>query len=122
MVNRKRVLITDDSGYMRQVIRKYLEPEGFEIIAEARNGIEAIKLFQLHQPELVTMDISMHHLNGIQTTERIISISPGAKIIVISALGEARLIKQAISAGASDFIIKPFSEKRLLLSVSSILK
>ncbi len=122
MANRKRVLITDDSGYMRQVIRKYLEPEGFEIIAEAQNGLEAIKLFELHQPELVTMDISMHHLNGIETTEKIINISPRTKIIVISALGEARLIKQAISAGASDFIIKPFSEKRLLLSVNSILK
>ncbi len=117
----KKVLIVDDSGYMRKVIRRHLEPQGLEIVGEAKDGIEAIQLYKELKPDVVTMDISMREMNGIEATKRIKQIDPNAKVIVISALGDARFIKEAIKAGARDYIIKPFQEERLLSSIKNAL-
>ena len=116
-----KVLIVDDSGYMRQVIRKYLEPKGFVIIGEAQDGWEAIQLFDKLRPDVVTMDISMKKLGGIEATKKIKSIDQNARVIMVSALGEARFIKEAIKAGANDFIIKPFAEDRLVSSITNVI-
>ena len=116
-----KVLIVDDSGYMRQVIRKYLEPKGFVIIGEAQDGWEAIQLFDKLRPDVVTMDISMKKLGGIEATKKIKSIDQNARVIMVSALGEARFIKEAIKAGANDFIIKPFAEDRLIGSITNVI-
>ncbi|MDH5716139.1 MAG: response regulator [Spirochaetia bacterium] len=117
-----KVLIVDDSGYMRQVIRKYLEPQGFIIIGEAQDGWEAIQMFDELRPDVVTMDISMKKMGGIEATKKIKEIEPKAKVIMVSALGEARFIKEAIKSGASDFIIKPFAEERLVTSITNVVK
>ena len=117
----KKVLIVDDSGYMRKVIRRHLEPQGLEIVGEAKDGIEAVQLYKELKPDVVTMDISMKEMNGIEATKRIKQIDPNAKVIVISALGDARFIKEAIKAGARDYIIKPFQEERLLSSIKNAL-
>lgn len=114
-----KVLIVDDSGYMRQVIRKYLEPKGFVIIGEAQDGWEAVQFFDKLRPDVVTMDISMKKLGGIEATKKIKAIDSKVKIIMVSALGEARFIKEAIKAGANDFIIKPFAEERLIGSITN---
>jgi len=114
-----KVLIVDDSGYMRQVIRKYLEPKGFTIVGEAQDGWEAIQLFDKLRPDVVTMDISMKKMGGIEATKKIKTLSNDTKVIMVSALGEARFIKEAIKAGASDFIIKPFAEERLIGSITN---
>ncbi|RME90778.1 MAG: response regulator [Candidatus Hydrogenedentota bacterium] len=117
-----RVLIVDDSGYMRQIIRKYLEPKGFIVVGEAQDGWEAIQLFDKLRPDIVTMDISMKRMGGIEATKQIKAIDPNAKIVMVSALGEARFIKEAIKAGAADFIIKPFVEERLISSLENLIK
>ena len=117
-----KVLIVDDSGYMRHVIKRHLEKHGFVIAAEAVNGIEAIQMYNQIRPNVVTMDISMKKVDGIDATRKIKQIDPNAKIIILSALGEARFIKEAIAAGACDFIIKPFDEKRLLSSLTKVLR
>ncbi len=122
MARNTKVLIVDDSGYMRQVIRKHLENKGFEISGEAQDGLEAIQMYPEIQPDIVTMDISMKKVGGIEATKKIKSIDPAAKIIIVSALGEARFIKEAIQAGAHDFIIKPFAEERLISSITNALK
>lgn len=116
-----KVLIVDDSGYMRQIIRKHLEPKGFIILGEAQDGWEAIQMFEKLQPDIVTMDISMKKLGGIEATKKIKEMDPNARVIMVSALGEARFIKEAIKAGASDFIIKPFSEERLISSIANLI-
>lgn len=116
-----KVLIVDDSGYMRQVIRKYLEPKGFVIIGEAQDGWEAIQLFDKLRPDVVTMDISMKKLGGIEATKKIKAMDQNARVIMVSALGEARFIKEAIKAGANDFIIKPFAEDRLIGSITNVI-
>ncbi|MCS6984431.1 MAG: response regulator [Leptospiraceae bacterium] len=117
-----KILIVDDSGYMRQVIRKHLENKGYEIVGEAQDGLEAIQKYVELKPDIVTMDISMKKVGGIEATKKIKAIDPKAKIIIVSALGESRFIKEAIQAGAHDFIIKPFAEERLISSISNALK
>lgn len=122
MATKAKVLIVDDSGYMRQVIRKHLENKGYEIVGEAQDGLEAIQKYAELKPDIVTMDISMKKVGGIEATKKIKSIDPNAKIIIVSALGESRFIKEAIQAGAHDFIIKPFAEERLISSIMNALK
>ena len=116
-----KVLVVDDSGYMRAVIRKYLEPQGYVIAGEAQDGVEAVELYNKVRPDIVTMDISMKKMGGIEATKQIKAVDSMAKIVMVSALGEARFIKEAIQAGAADFIIKPFEEKRLIASITSVM-
>lgn len=122
MSDKKRILIVDDSGYMRQVIRRHLEAKGFEVVGEATDGSEVVAMAQNLKPDLITMDLSMKNLGGIEATKLVKKAVPEAKVIVVSALGESRFIKEAVSAGAHDFIIKPFTEERLISSVKSALK
>lgn len=122
MSDKKRILIVDDSGYMRQVIRRHLEAKGFEVVGEATDGNEVVAMAQNLKPDLITMDLSMKNLGGIEATKLVKKAVPEAKVIVVSALGESRFIKEAVSAGAHDFIIKPFTEERLISSVKSALK
>ena len=122
MAGNTRVFIVDDSGYMRQVIRKHLENKGYEIIGEAQDGLEAIQKYQELKPDITTMDISMKKVGDIEATKKIKAIDPNARIIIVSALGESRFIKEAIQAGAHDFIIKPFAEERLISSIANALK
>lgn len=122
MAGEKKVLIVDDSGYMRQVIRKHLENKGFVIAGEAQDGLEAIQMYPEIKPDIVTMDISMKKVGGIEATKKIKELDSTARIIIVSALGEARFIKEAIQAGAHDFIIKPFAEERLISSITNALK
>lgn len=122
MADKKRVLIVDDSGYMRQVIRRHLESKGFEVIGEAADGSEVMALAENLKPDLITMDLSMKNLGGIEATKLVKKAMPDTKVIVVSALGESRFIKEAVAAGAHDFIIKPFTEDRLISSVKSALK
>ena len=122
MSSKKKVLIVDDSGYMRQVIRRHLESKGFEVAGEATDGNEVVEMATALQPDLITMDLSMKNLGGIEATKLVKQAAPNAKVIVVSALGESRFIKEAVAAGAHDFIIKPFTEDRLISSVKSALK
>jgi two-component system, chemotaxis family, chemotaxis protein CheY len=122
MSDKKKVLIVDDSGYMRQVIRRHLESKGFEVTGEATDGNEVVAMATSLQPDLITMDLSMKNLGGIEATKLVKQAVPNAKVIVVSALGESRFIKEAVAAGAHDFIIKPFTEDRLISSVKSALK
>jgi len=122
MAEKKRILIVDDSGYMRQVIRRHLESKGFEVAGEASDGSEVVSMATELKPDLITMDLSMKTLGGIEATKQVKQAVPDAKVIVVSALGESRFIKEAVAAGAHDFIIKPFTEDRLISSVKSALK
>lgn len=122
MAEKKKILIVDDSGYMRQLIRRHLEAQGFEVAGEANDGNEVVAMAESLKPDLITMDLSMKNLGGIEATKLVKKAMPQAKIIVISALGESRFIKEAVAAGAHDFIIKPFTEERLISSVKGALK
>ncbi len=107
------VLIVDDSVLMRRMIGETLMAAGWEVAGEAGDGREAVeKYLQLH-PDAVTMDIVMPERNGIQALEEILQIDPTARVVVISALNQTRMISEAIRKGAHDFIAKPFLPEQL---------
>jgi two-component system chemotaxis response regulator CheY len=116
-----RVLIVDDALFMRSMIRDIFSREGFEVVGEAENGAEAVRLQRELKPDLITMDIVMPVMDGITALREIVGVDPGASVIMVSALGQESLIAEAIEAGARDFIVKPFQASRVLKVVQSAL-
>jgi two-component system chemotaxis response regulator CheY len=119
---RKKVLIVDDANFIRTMLRDLLTSSGgFRIAAEAANGREAIDQYRSVSPDLVLMDIVMPEMDGIQATQEILKEDPGATIVMCSAMGQEALVVEAIQAGAKDFILKPFSETRILTVLAKVL-
>ncbi len=116
-----RVLIVDDATFMRSTIRMMLERNGIEVAGEAENGYTAIQRYDELQPEVVTMDITMPDMDGIRAVKEIMQHSPDAKIIMVSAIGQERLVREAILSGAKGFIVKPFEEAALIGSIRKLL-
>lgn len=108
-----KVLIVDDAAFMRQLLKKILVQEGYEC-AEAGTGREAIAAYPDVRPDLVTMDITMPDMDGIETVRELKARHPEAKIIMCSAMGQESMVLDAIKAGATDFIVKPFKPERVL--------
>ncbi|MER1956904.1 MAG: response regulator [Solibacillus sp.] len=107
------VLVVDDALFMRVAIGNMLKEWGFEIVGEAENGKEAIALYDQLKPDLVTMDVTMPVMTGIDAVKTIVDKDPDAKVIMITALGQQKKIKAAIESGAKDFITKPFQPEQL---------
>lgn len=115
------VLIVDDALFMRMMIRDILGKDGFEIVAEAENGIEAVKKYAELRPDLVTMDIVMPEMDGIEAVRNILKIDPDARVLMCSAMGQQPLVVEALEAGAMDFIIKPFHPAKVVEAVRKAL-
>ena len=116
-----RVLVVDDAAFMRKMVSDALSKGGHEIVGEGANGEEAVTLYQELQPELTTLDITMPEKDGLQALKDIMSLDPNARIIMCSALGQESLVMEAIEAGASDFIVKPFRAEDVLAVVKKVL-
>ena len=115
----KKVLIVDDSMLMRRMIAEALAADGWEIAGEAGNGEEAVEQYRELLPDVVTLDIVMPVTDGIYALEHILHEDPDAKIVVISALNQTKLISEAIRKGAQDFIAKPFLPEQLQQTVNN---
>ncbi|WP_419958448.1 response regulator [Psychrobacillus psychrotolerans] len=102
------VLVVDDAVFMRTTIKRMLENHQFEVVGEAANGEEAVNLYKQLLPDVVTMDVTMPGMNGIEAVKEIIAEFPAAKIVMVTALGQQKLIVDALELGAKDFITKPF--------------
>lgn len=120
--NMARLMIADDSMFMRLMIKNILLDLGHEIVAEASNGLEAVSLFIQHSPDLITLDITMPEMNGITALKEIKSYKSDAKVIMVSAMGQQSIVIEAISIGASDFIVKPFDKDRVAEAIQRALK
>jgi two-component system chemotaxis response regulator CheY len=121
-----KVLIVDDAMFMRNMIaeifngKKYKD-EDYQVVAEAENGIEAVEKYKEHNPDIVTMDIVMPEMTGIEALKEIMSMDSRANVIMCSALGQDSLVMEALDAGAKDFIVKPFQPEKVLDVVIRIL-
>ena len=115
----KTVLIVDDAAFMRLNIKNILKEE-YEIVGEAENGKEAVEMYQELEPEIVTMDITMPVMDGLEAIKAIKDIDPGAQIVVCSAMGQQKMVIKAIELGAKDFIVKPFKEERVVNAVKKL--
>jgi len=116
-----RVLIVDDAAFMRMMIKDILEKNGYDVVGEANNGLKGVELYKLEKPDIVTMDITMPEMDGIEAVKAIKAFDPAAKVIMCSAMGQQTMVMDAIRAGAKDFIVKPFQSDRVLEAIKKVL-
>jgi len=109
----RRVLIVDDSMLMRRLVKEALVSDGWEVVGEAANGMEAVERYQQTWPDAVTLDITMPGCNGLKAVRTILDIDPKAKIVVVSALNQTKLTAALIRAGAQAFVVKPLLPEQL---------
>lgn len=117
----KRILVVDDSSYMRGVIKKILKANGYTDILEAPDGEAAVSVFNRERPDMVLLDIVMPVKSGIDALRDIRSSDPAARVVMVSAVGQDVIIKEALAMGASGFIIKPFDEGQVQGVVEKVL-
>ena len=117
----RTVLICDDALFMRTMLADILRQAGFEVLGEAQTGAEAVTKYKELKPSLVTMDIVMPDMGGIDAVRAIMKDHPEAKILMCSAMGQQALVIEAIQAGARDFVVKPFQPSRVLEAVQRVL-
>ena len=117
-----RILVADDARFMRQLIRDIVEAEGFEVIGEAEDGRAVVEAFKKLQPDIVTMDVVMPKCSGIEAVKEILALNPGAKIAMVSALGQEQLVSEALEAGALDYIVKPFKPEAVLETLRKVME
>ena len=118
----RTVIVVDDAAFMRATLRDIFNRNGYRVVGEAKNGAEAVALFEREKPDLVTMDIVMPEMGGIEAVKRIVERAPNASIIMCSAMGQQSLVIEAIQAGARDFVIKPFQASRVLEAAARALE
>ena len=109
----KRVLIVDDALIMRKRIKDIAEEAGWQVAGEAKNGEEAVSLYQQESPDLVTLDIVMPEMDGVSALKQIIRNDPHARVAMISGVNQKKKLAECIQAGAIDFIVKPFDKASL---------
>ncbi len=117
-----KVLIVDDAIFMRRMLGDILKEAGHEVAGEASNGKEAITAYGKFKPDVVTMDIIMPEMGGIEAVKEIVAKDKSARILMVSAMGQQQLVVEAIQAGAKDFIVKPFEASRVITAVDRILE
>lgn len=117
----KRVLIADDAAFMRALIKKILDKNGFKVVGEAENGKVAVMKYKELKPDIVTMDITMPEVSGTEALKSIREFDPEAKVIMISAMGQEVMVREAILMGAKSFIVKPFKEDHIIKTINKIL-
>lgn len=116
----KKVLIIDDAAFMRLTLKTMLERNGFEVVGEAENGsIGVTKCMQL-KPDIVTMDITMPEMDGITALRLINKAVPTTAVIMISAMGQEKLIFEAVASGAKGFLVKPFKEENVVATMKKL--
>ncbi|WP_126426395.1 response regulator [Brevibacillus marinus] len=116
-----KILIVDDAAFMRMMIKEILTKNGFTVVGEASDGVQAVEKYKELEPDLVTMDITMPEMDGITALKEIKKVDPNARVIMCSAMGQQAMVIDAIQAGAKDFIVKPFQADRVIEAIKKTL-
>ncbi len=117
----KKVLIVDDVPFVRKTLSEILTAAHYEVVGEASDGHEAISLYQQLRPDLVTMDVVMPRMSGLEATRAILKMDKDARIVIISAMGAESLVMEAVNVGAKDYLLKPFSAADVLKTIERAL-
>jgi len=117
----KKILIADDAPIIRLMIKDIVEFSGYEVVGEANNGVEAIAMYSELKPDLVTLDIIMPEKDGIEALEEILKIDSSAKVVMVTAIDQRESLMKAIRLGATDYIVKPFENERVISAVKKAL-
>lgn len=116
----KKVLVVDDATFMRIKLRDILEKNGYEVVGEAENGLQAVEKYKELNPDIVTLDITMPEMDGIEALKQIKEHDADSKVLMCSAMGQQSMVMDAIRAGAVDFIVKPFDTERVIKALGKI--
>lgn len=117
----KRLLVADDALIIREIIKDRAIQAGWEIVGEATNGKEALDQFRALKPDVTTLDMVMPEYDGLYALQGIMQDSPAAKVVVVSALDQKDVLKQAFKLGAADFVVKPFDHELLVQTLERVL-
>jgi two-component system chemotaxis response regulator CheY len=115
-----KIMVVDDAAFMRITIKNMLKKSAHIVIGEAENGRKAVERYRALQPDIVTMDITMPEMDGLEALREILRINPTANIIMVSAMGQEAMVREAIMTGAKGFIVKPFKEDGILSAIDRL--
>lgn len=116
------ILVVDDAAFMRMMLKDILGKLGYHVCGEASNGNEALDKYKELKPDLVTLDITMPEVDGIQALKNIKAYDKNALVVMCSAMGQQGMVLESIQAGAKDFIVKPFNPDRIKEAMNKVLK
>lgn len=116
-----KIVIVDDSKFLRITLSNILKKANHEIVGEGENGLQAIQLYKELEPDIITLDITMPEMGGLEALREIKKEFPYAKVMICSAIGQQKMVVEAVKSGAADFIVKPFDEERVLNAVNQLL-
>lgn len=117
----KRILVVDDAMFMRKMLTDILTKAGYEVVAEAGNGEEAFTKYKEFEPDLVTMDITMPEVSGLEGVKRIVSVYPNANVLMCSAMGQETMVIESVKSGAKGFLVKPFVAEKVIAEVQKLI-
>lgn len=117
-----KILIVDDSRTSRRILRGILEADGHEIVGEATNGLEGYEMYKVMKPELVTMDITMPVMDGVESLKKIKEDFPEAKVVMVTAAGQKHNMIEAVQSGAAEFLAKPFDVEQIKNTIKTVLQ
>ena len=115
-----KILVVDDAAFMRMRCARLLTENGYEVV-EAGDGVEALQRFGEHRPDAVLMDITMPNMDGLMALKKLMEMDNGARVAMVSAMGQQSLVIEALKAGAKDFVVKPFDPTRVLSAVKKLM-
>ncbi|HLS66344.1 MAG TPA: response regulator [Pseudogracilibacillus sp.] len=115
-----KVLIVDDAKFMRVTLSNLLSNNGFTVVGMAENGQNALEKYKELHPDIVTLDITMPIMDGLEALKNIMEYDSEAKVVMCSAMGQQKLVVEAIELGAKDFIVKPFDEQRVIDTLKNL--
>jgi two-component system, chemotaxis family, chemotaxis protein CheY len=115
-----KILIVDDAAFMRVRAAKVLSDNGHEVL-QAENGVQAVQLYRQWRPDAVLMDITMPEMDGLQALRAIKQLDPGARVAMVTAMGQRQVVMDAVKSGARDFVVKPFQPDRVLAAIEKML-
>ena len=118
----KRILIVDDSFYMRTMLKNMLSDAGYEVVGEAANGEQAVTMAVETKPDLITLDVILPDNTGLDVLRKLREQQPESKVVMCSAVGQEAIVNEAIENGALAYIVKPFSEEKVLEIVGAALQ
>jgi len=118
----KRILIVDDSFYMRTMLKNMLTDAGYDVVGEAANGEQALEMAASTSPDLITLDVILPDNTGLDVLKSLRQLKPDSKVVMCSAVGQEVIVNEAIENGALAYIVKPFSEEKVLEIVGAALQ
>lgn len=115
------IMVVDDSKIIRKKLTAMFDAIGHKVVCEASTGVEAIKQYNSYKPDLVTMDITMPEMSGIEAVERIVKSNSKALIVMVTSHGQEQMVIEAIKAGAIGYLIKPFKQEKVVEQVNKVI-